>query len=141
MENRNANADLIVIIGILSLMLAIGTAAFSFLEGWNIVDSLYFSVSTVTTIGYGDLVPTNDLSKLVVIGYALVGISLLLFMVSKVMASEERLVERVASYLVRRRERSIEELEEQVKSEVKEHVKKEVKEHVEKEVQKQIERN
>jgi len=144
MEELGSNADLIVVIGIIVLMLAIGTGAFSYLEGWTLVDSLYFSVSTITTIGYGDLVPTSDGSKLVMIGYALVGISLLLFLLSKMTAREERFVEKMASHLVRRRERSIEELEEQVKSEVKsevqEHVEKEVKRHVEKEVQKQIDR-
>jgi len=144
LEELGSNADLIVVIGIIVLMLAIGTGAFSYLEGWTLVDSLYFSVSTITTIGYGDLVPTSDGSKLVMIGYALVGISLLLFLLSKMTAREERFVEKMASHLVRRRERSIEELEEQVKSEVKsevqEHVEKEVKRHVEKEVQKQIDR-
>ncbi len=33
-------------------------------EGWSIVDSIYFSVMTMSTVGYGDLTPTTDASKI-----------------------------------------------------------------------------
>jgi hypothetical protein len=46
-------------------------------SGW--IDSLYFSIVTMTTLGYGDLTPTNDIAKLValsqvVLGYMLGGL-------------------------------------------------------------------
>ncbi|PID68188.1 MAG: hypothetical protein CR968_02895 [Flavobacteriia bacterium] len=34
------------------------------MEGWSIIDALYFSVMTMSTVGYGDLTPTTDISKL-----------------------------------------------------------------------------
>lgn len=46
-------------------------------DPWNCLDSLYFSVVTVSTVGYGDLVPSTDLGKWFAILYMLVGIALI----------------------------------------------------------------
>ena len=57
------------------LYLAAGTFVFPLLEtDWTYVDSAYFSVVTLTTVGYGDLLPTTPLSKAVVVVYGLLGI-------------------------------------------------------------------
>lgn len=55
-------------------------------EGWSIVDSLYFSVITMATIGYGDLAPTSSLSKLFTIGFVILGIGLFATFVAKIVA-------------------------------------------------------
>jgi len=41
-----------------------GTAAFMFLEGWTAIDALYYTVATITTVGYGDLAVTQSGSRL-----------------------------------------------------------------------------
>ena len=41
-----------------------GTGLFMIIEGWSFVDAMYFTVSTITTVGYGDLVPTHNASKI-----------------------------------------------------------------------------
>ena len=47
------------------LYLAAGTFVFPLLEtDWTYVDSAYFSVVTLTTVGYGDLLPTTYYRKL-----------------------------------------------------------------------------
>jgi voltage-gated potassium channel len=58
-------------------MLAAGTVVYTFLEGWSMLDSLYFSVVTLATVGFGDLTPTTDLAKLFTIGYIITGIGIL----------------------------------------------------------------
>ena len=44
--------------------LLVGTMVFSVLEGWSPRDALYFCVTALTTVGYGDLVPTSSAGKL-----------------------------------------------------------------------------
>lgn len=67
----------IVISSIIVLMVS-GTLLFHFLEGWSYVDSFYFLSVTITTIGYGDLYPTTDLTKILTVIYAFAGIGIIL---------------------------------------------------------------
>ena len=60
-----------------ALTLAIGTGFYVRAEGWSVVDALYFSVVTLTTIGFGDLVPTSAGAKLFTVVYSLVGVGLI----------------------------------------------------------------
>jgi hypothetical protein len=57
--------------------LIVGTVFYHLVEGWRILDSAYFSVITLTTIGYGDFSPQTDLGKLFTILYAFAGVGLL----------------------------------------------------------------
>jgi voltage-gated potassium channel Kch len=61
---------------ILFTLLVSGTVFYSTVEGWGIVDSLYFSVVTLSTVGYGDLSPGTTAGKLFTIFYILIGIGL-----------------------------------------------------------------
>ncbi len=54
-----------------------GTIFYARVEGWSVVDALYFCVATLTTVGYGDLHPTRDISKLFTVAYLITGIGLL----------------------------------------------------------------
>jgi len=58
-------------------VLAVGTVVYHYLEDWSWVDSLYFSVVAGTTVGFGDLAPTTDASKLFTIVYILSGITII----------------------------------------------------------------
>jgi hypothetical protein len=63
--------------------ITIGTVVYTLLEGWSPLDSLYFSVVTLATVGFGDLAPTTDAAKLFTVGYILVGIGILAAFVSE----------------------------------------------------------
>lgn len=60
---------------LLSVMLALGIAI-SFLEGWPVVDGIYFSFVSGLTIGYGDLVPKSLLSRTLAICIGFTGVLL-----------------------------------------------------------------
>ena len=68
---------------LLMTLLAGATYFYWRVEGWSIVDALYFSVMTTSTIGYGDLVPTTSLSKLFTIIFAILSIGVFVATVSK----------------------------------------------------------
>mgnify|MGYP002038763897 CR=1 FL=1 len=50
---------------IVGTYLSIGTLLFSALEGWGLSTSIYFCVITLTTVGYGDVVPKTSGGKVV----------------------------------------------------------------------------
>ncbi len=62
--------------GSLIALVVLGTFTYHFLEGWSFVAAFYFSVTTLTTVGYGDLVPTSDFSRLLTAIYVLIGVSI-----------------------------------------------------------------
>jgi hypothetical protein len=63
-----------------TIVIALGTIFYHWLEGWDWVDSLYFVVITLTTIGYGDLTPTTTLTKFITVFYGINGVMLLLML-------------------------------------------------------------
>jgi len=60
------------------IILAIGTFVYRYLEGWGYVDSLYFSVITLTTVGYGDFSPQTTGGKIFTIFYIFIGLGMIL---------------------------------------------------------------
>jgi hypothetical protein len=45
-------------------------------EGWTVLDSLYFGVTTLTTVGYGDMGPSTDGSKIFTALYVFFGVAI-----------------------------------------------------------------
>src|ERR1044072_361512 len=59
--------------------LAFGTILFHLLEGWSILDSLYVTVQTVTTVGFGDLTPRTVLGRVFATVFMMVGVGVVLY--------------------------------------------------------------
>lgn len=66
------------------VILGFGTLAYHYIEGWSWINSLYFSVITLTTIGYGDFSPQTDLGKLFTMFYILLGLGMILSFIQTV---------------------------------------------------------
>ena len=67
-----------------SVIIAVGSVFYHYIEGWSWIDAAYFSVITLTTIGYGNFSPTTDLGKLFTIGYIIVGVGVILGFINAV---------------------------------------------------------
>lgn len=78
-EDPNFRALVRTVIG----LLVVGTVFFSLNQGWNLIDSFYFSVTTLTTVGYGDFTPTGSGARLAAVAYQLAGIGVFVLLVSE----------------------------------------------------------
>ena len=61
---------------IFSLFLLAGVIIFSLLFQWEPADSLYFVMTTLATIGFGDILPGDSLTFLLCGGYIVLGLAL-----------------------------------------------------------------
>lgn len=59
--------------------LAIGTVFYHLVEKWRWLDSLYFTVITLATVGYGDYAPKTDAGKIFTIFYVFIGIGIFVY--------------------------------------------------------------
>src|ERR1044072_7423737 len=59
--------------------LAVGTVVFHLVEGWSILDSLYVTAQTVTTVGFGDITPRTALGRAFSTVFMIVGVGVVLY--------------------------------------------------------------
>ena len=67
-----------------SVFVGFGSVMYHFLEGWNWIDCLYFSVITLSTIGYGDFSPVTDAGKVFTVFYIILGVGVILSFINTV---------------------------------------------------------
>lgn len=61
--SRRSRRRLLFALVLFVALLVAGTLGFHLLEGWSLLDSLYVTVTTLATVGYGDLHPTTPASR------------------------------------------------------------------------------
>lgn len=69
---------------LVTLTLASGTFFYHKVEGWRWLDSFYFSVITLATVGFGDFTPQTDLGKIFTVFYIFVGLGILIGFVTPI---------------------------------------------------------
>jgi voltage-gated potassium channel len=82
-SRRMSNNLKIALIAIL-ILIVIGTAGFHFIEGWNVLESFYTTVMTLTTIGYGDFAPKTRGGMLFTVMLVIFGVGTMLYTVGLV---------------------------------------------------------
>jgi voltage-gated potassium channel len=72
---------------LIATILAIGTAFYSIVEKLSILDALYLSFITLTTIGYGDFYPVTSFGKIFTMIYSIIGLGIMAMFISIVSKS------------------------------------------------------
>ena len=71
----------------LVVILCIGTGGYMLIEHGSFIDSLYMSVITITTVGYGEIIPLSSAGRGFTICLILVGVGFVLYLVGEVTES------------------------------------------------------
>lgn len=66
------------------ILLVTGVLFYTLVEHWTVVDSLYFCVTTLTTVGFGNPAPTTDVGKLFTVFFVLSGVGMFLAVINGV---------------------------------------------------------
>jgi voltage-gated potassium channel len=69
-------AKALTLLAMLLLIIAGGTVFFHHVEGWSWLDSYFFTVVTLSTVGYGELVPATAMGKIGTTVFILVGLGI-----------------------------------------------------------------
>lgn len=102
---QGLHPSLIKVIIVLSIYLGAGTLCFYLARHWmkgkktnGVLDAVYFCVVTMSTVGYGDLVPDSAATKLLACAFVFTGMALIALSLSK---AADYLVEKQEMLLVR----------------------------------------
>src|SRR5918911_1636677 len=96
----------------LAVATAFGTVGFHLIEGWSVMDSLYMTVETVTTVGYGDMSPKSLAGRLFAIVFMIVGVGTVAYVLSSTVQTIVQ-SELIATFGERRRHREMSKLRNQ----------------------------
>lgn len=65
-----------IMVGLTAILIGIASVFYHYVEGWGWIDCFYFSVVTISTLGYGDFTPQTAIGKLFTSFYVLCGLGL-----------------------------------------------------------------
>lgn len=91
---------LIVALGLLVLVLFAGTAGYILIEKWDLFDSFYMTVITLTTVGYGEVRPLSTDGRVFTMALLLSGFGILTYGITSGLAF---LLEGELGHIMRRR--------------------------------------
>lgn len=72
-------------VGMVSAVIVLGTIGYTLIEGWSLFDSLYMTVITVGTVGFGEVHPLSDAGRLFTVFLILAGVAALGFAIGQLL--------------------------------------------------------
>jgi len=74
-EKDRARRKVVNAVILLAIVYIVAVVAFHISENWSWEDAVFFTTSTITTVGYGDMVPTSYFGRLFAIPLMWIGIA------------------------------------------------------------------
>ncbi len=78
-EHKAFRKRMMFIFSVLVVLFFGGSFFYHKVENWRLLDAMYFSAATMTTVGYGDLSPKTDLGKIFSIFYLFTSVGIALY--------------------------------------------------------------
>lgn len=82
--DRRLARRVVLVAGLLLLTLLIGTLGFRFIEHYSLFDAFYMTLTTITTVGYGELYPLSRAGRIFNSVLILFGVSAMFFSVGAI---------------------------------------------------------
>ena len=79
----------------------IGTIGYTSIEGWDVVDSFYMTIITLTTVGYGEVRELSTIGRMFTVALLLVGVGMVFY--GAAIIAEARFEERIRQIFGRRK--------------------------------------
>ena len=80
--NRTGQPTIVVLFSI--LLIALGTAGYMWIEKWTMLDALYMTVITVSTIGYGEVHAVSPEGRIFTLFLIILGVGFFLYVIGNV---------------------------------------------------------
>ncbi len=77
-------ARILSLLAIIAPVIGAGTVFFRWAEGWSWLDAYFFSVVTLSTVGYGELVPQTAMGKIGTTVFIFLGLGIFAFVIQQI---------------------------------------------------------
>ncbi len=86
--------SLITAVVLLSIVYLVAVPFYMHFEGWTLVEAFYFVSVTITTVGYGDVVPKTDIGRIFTVLVLFSGVSIFFYHVTHLGQFRERALDK-----------------------------------------------